>query len=87
VELVVDARANWFSTRVSGKATLLIEAENRSDGTRVSQTVSGTDSRNVAWFDPHHAEALINQVLIECYAKWRAGIKIDGRMVRSKDRS
>lgn len=84
VELGVDARTDWFFTRVSAKATLLLEAENQADGSRIRMTVGGTDARNVLWFEPKHAQTLINQVLVVSYAKWSAGIKVDGRALRLK---
>jgi hypothetical protein len=82
VDLGIDVRSDWFFTRLSAKATLVLEAENRMDGSRVRLTVRGTDSRKIFWFEPKHAQALINQVLVESYAQWSAGIKVDGRALR-----
>lgn len=84
IDLAADAKSDWLSTRVTAKATLLIEAENQVDGGRIRMTVGASDARSVSWFAPSHAQSLVNQVLTESYAKWNGSIKVEGRKIVPK---
>jgi hypothetical protein len=84
VELSVNARSAWFSTEVTAKVALLLEAENQADGSKIRMTVGSEGSDHVYWFDPKLAQTLINDVLTESYAKWVSGTKVEGRSLRLK---
>lgn len=82
VEFSVNARSAWFSTNVAAKVILILEAENRADGSKIRMTVRADDSRNVFWFTAQDAQALINETMAKSYAKWASGTKVEGRSVR-----
>jgi hypothetical protein len=82
VEFSVNARSAWFSTNVAAKVILILEAENRADGSKIRMTVRADDSRKVFWFSAHYAPALNNETLVKCYATWASGTKVEGRSVR-----
>ncbi len=84
IDLSADANPGWWSTRVTAKASLLIESENRADGARARITAGASDARSVGWFRPAHAQSLLNQVLLESFAKWKASVKVDGKSIQPK---
>jgi hypothetical protein len=86
IEMHVNAASSLLSTHVTTSVILLMEERDRRTGKRSSTRVSQADSKNVFWFEPTDAEALLRESLTKVFRQWTPGVDWSGRMVGSGPR-
>ncbi len=82
LEMNVDAKKGFFSTDLSSKAKVMVQGSNRSDGSKVRMTLTGTGSDSVFWFSTDDAQVLVNDVLSESFSKLSSSTKFDNGALR-----
>lgn len=83
-ELAVDAEGKLFRTAISVRSKTRVDAFNRSDKSTVRMTVSGENSDEFFWFEPQHAQDLLNEALTDSFSRFAAGTKAEGNLLRLK---
>ncbi len=73
IEMHVNAVSTLLSTHVTTSVTLILEERDRKTGKRLSTRLSQADSKDVLWFDPTDAEALLNESLAKVFRQWTPG--------------
>jgi len=77
VELSLDSWRGLISTAIVAKSKLAIQARNKSDGSAITYTVTGSGTYNVFWFEDKDAEDLMREVLESSFNKFVAVTKLD----------
>jgi hypothetical protein len=86
IEMHINAVSTLLWTHVTTSVTLILEERDRKTGKRSSTKLSQADSRDVLWFDPTDAEALLNESLTKVFRQWTSVSDLSGHMVRSHPR-
>jgi hypothetical protein len=84
IEMHLNAASNFLSTHVTTNVILLVEERDQSTGKRSRSSLTRADFRDVFWFDPADAEALLRHSLTEAFRQWSPGMHRDGQMVGSR---
>jgi hypothetical protein len=84
IEMHVNAASTLLSTHVITSVILLLEERDRETGKRSSTRLSQADSRDVFWFDPADAEALLKESLTQAFSRWTPGTDRNGQTVDSR---
>ncbi len=82
LEMDVDAKAGFFSTELTSKSKVAVQGNNRTDGSKVRMTLTGTGSDKVFWFSENDAQSLINDVLAESFSKLPSSTKFESGALR-----
>ncbi len=77
LELAVHAKSGVGFTKITTDTKLAFQAQNTADGSLVRLTLSGAGSDSVFWFDPEDAQALLNDVLADSFAKLVRDTKVE----------
>ncbi len=80
-ELRVEGVNNWFTTTTTCRLSLLVQGENRADGSRIEVPIDVQRESRVGWFQPTSVETLVNGVLAEGFQQLVKGIRFDGNQV------
>lgn len=80
-ELSVEGRNSWFTTSVMCRLSLLVQGENRADGSRIEVPIAAQRESHVKWFQPAGVESLVNEVLAEGIQQLTKGTRFDGNQV------
>ncbi len=83
-KLSVDATGTLGSTEIIAESKVFVEAFNKSDRSRIRMTLSGTGVDEVFWFEPEDAQEVMNNVLMDSFAKLPANIKVEQKLLRLK---
>jgi hypothetical protein len=79
--LSVDAQGAIGGTNVIAKSKVLIHAKNKTDGSRISDTVSHSGTYRVFWFEDQDAEEILSEVTEKNFDQFVASTKIEGNRV------
>jgi hypothetical protein len=79
--LSVDAQGAIGGTNVVAKSKVLIQAKNKADGSKITDTVSHSGSYRVFWFEDPDAEEILSDVVEKNFDQFVASIRIDGNRV------
>ncbi len=82
LEMDVDAKGGFAGTDLNSKAKLVVQGNNRVDGSKVRMTLTGTGSDSVFWFNQDDAQLLINDVLNESFSKLSTSTKFENGALR-----
>jgi len=84
LDLSVDAKSKFFSTEITVKTKMAIQAQNAADGSVIRMTLNGDGSQSVFWFEPEDAQSLVNDILTDSLEKLVANTKIENKLLRLK---
>jgi hypothetical protein len=82
LEVEVNAKSGVFQTALNGKSKMVIQAENKADGSKLRETVSGMGNNKVFWFDPDDAEELLNDLYDKNFDRFLTDTKLDGKILK-----
>ena len=75
------AVSKFGRTIIVAKNTMMMRVAN-SDQSTIQERVLGTGTDQVFWFEPEHAQLLLNEVLEKNIKEFIADTKIEGRTVK-----
>jgi hypothetical protein len=81
-DMEVDAKNGFFSTDLSSKVKVLVQGSNKSDGSKVKMTLTGSGTNSVFWFSPDDAQSLVNDVMVESFSKLVTSTKFENSALR-----
>ncbi|MCW5800690.1 MAG: hypothetical protein LZF60_10066 [Nitrospira sp.] len=83
LDLAVDAKRGFFMTDIEARSKLVIQANNREDGSSIVRTDAHSGSHdNVFWFDPQDGEELLAEVLEKNFERFVLNTKLEDRSLR-----
>jgi hypothetical protein len=82
--LSVQARSRFFSTKMTAKVKVVIQAANASDRSTVRLNLEGAREDAVFWFEPEEVRELVNRVLKENLDRLLADIRVQDRALLTK---
>ncbi|MGE0274575.1 MAG: hypothetical protein AB7G68_08520 [Nitrospiraceae bacterium] len=77
IEMRIDGTSGLVSTHLTAHIILLLTQENHITGQTLSVKLTGSDSRNVVWFDPEDAEAVLANSLTDAFQRWLSGTETE----------
>jgi len=83
-ELSVNARSRFFSTKMTGKVEVVIQALNASDRSTVRLNLEGAREDALFWFEPTEVQELVNHMLKENLDRLLADIRVKDRALQTK---
>jgi phosphotransferase system HPr-like phosphotransfer protein len=83
-QLSAQARSRFFSTRMTAKARIVIQAANASDRSTVRLNLDGTREDAVFWFEPREVQELVNRMLKENLDRLLADVYVKDRALLTK---
>ncbi len=83
-QLSVNARSRFFSTKMTGKVEVAIQALNASDRSTVRLNLEGAREDAVFWFEPAEVQELVNRMLKENLDRLLADIRVKDRALLTK---
>jgi len=83
-ELSVGARSRFFSTKMTGKVEVVIQALNASDRSTVRLNLEGAREDALFWFEPTEVQELVNHMLKENLDRLLADIRVKDRALQTK---
>lgn len=81
-EMEVDAKNGFFSTDLWSKVKILVQGNNKNDGSKVRMTLTGSGTDSVFWFSPDDAQGLVNDVMTESFSKLVSSTKFENGALR-----
>lgn len=84
LDLSVDAKSKFFSTEITVKTKMAIQAQNAADGSVIHMTLNGDGSQSVFWFEPEDAQSLVNDMLTDSLEELVANTKVENKLLRLK---
>jgi len=83
LDLTVDAKRGFVMTDVEARSKLVIQANNREDGSSIVRTDAHSGSQdNVFWFEPQDGEELLAEVLEKNFERFVLNTKLEDRSIR-----
>lgn len=79
--LSVDAQGAIGGTNVVAKSKVLIQAKNKADGSKITDTVSHSGTYRVFWFEDRDAEEILSDVIEKNFEQFVTSTRIDGNRV------
>ena len=83
-QLSVQARSRFFSTKMTAKVRVVIQAANASDRSTVRLNLDGVREEAVFWFEPGEVQELVNRMLKENLDRVLADIRVQDRALLTK---
>jgi len=83
-QLSVHARSRFFSTKMTARVKVLIQAANASDRSTVRLNLEGAREDAVFWFEPREIQELVNRTLKENLDRLLADIRVQDRALMMK---
>lgn len=83
-QLSVHAQSRFFSTKMTAKVKVLIQAANASDRSTVRLNLEGAREDAVFWFEPAEIQELVNRMLKENLDRLLADIRVQDRALLAK---
>lgn len=80
----VRAQSRFFSTRMTGKLKVMIQAANVSDRSTVHLNLEGGREDAVFWFEPGQVQELVNRMLKENLGRLLGDIRVQNRALLTK---
>ena len=83
LDLAVDAKRGVVLTDIEARSKLVIQANNREDGSSIVRTDAHSGSHdNVFWFEPQDGEDLLAEVLEKNFERFVVNTKLEDRSLR-----
>lgn len=83
LDLTVDAKRGVFLTDIEARSKLVIQANNREDGSSIVRTDAHSGSHdNVLWFEPQDGEELLAEVLEKNFERFVVNTKLEDHSIR-----
>jgi hypothetical protein len=82
IDVGVDATSSIGQTTLSAKNRMAVQVKNRADGSQIRETLTGTGTNQVVWFDPEDAQELLNELYNKNFEKFVADTKLDGSVLK-----
>lgn len=83
LDLTVDAKRGFLMTDLEARSKLVIQANNREDGSSIVRTDAHSGSQdNVFWFEPQDGEELLAEVLEKNFERFVLNTKLEDRSIR-----
>ena len=82
LDFSVHAKSRVGFTEVTTKTKLALQAQNVAEGSTVRMTLNGSGADDVFWFDQEDAQAIVNDVLTDSFAKLVQDTKIENKSLR-----
>jgi hypothetical protein len=82
IDVGVDATSGIGQTTLSAKNRMDVQVKNRADGSHIRETLTGTGTNQVFWFDPEDAQELLNELYNKNFEKFVADTKLDGTVLK-----
>lgn len=82
IDIGVDATSGIGQTTLSAKSRMAVQVKNRADGSQIRETLTGTGTNQVFWFDPEDAQDLLNELYNKNFEKFVADTKLDGTILK-----
>ncbi len=83
-QLSAQARSRFFSTKMTAKTRIVIQAANASDRSTVRLNLEGAREDAVFWFEPREVQELVNRLLKENLDRLLADIRVQDRALLTK---
>jgi hypothetical protein len=83
-QLSAQARSRFFSTKLTAKARIVIQAANASDRSTVRLNLDGAREDAVFWFEPREVQELVNRMLKENLDRLLADVYVKDRALLTK---
>jgi uncharacterized lipoprotein YajG len=83
-QLSAQARSRFFSTKMTVKVKVVIQAANASDRSAVRLNLEGTRENTVFWFEPGEVQELVNRTLQENLDRLLADVRVQDRALLTK---
>jgi len=83
-QLSAQARSRFFSTKMTAKAKVVIQAANASDRSTVRLNLEGAREDAVFWFEPGEVQELMNRMLKENLDRLLADVRVQDRALLTK---
>ena len=78
----VDAKSSIGQTTLHAKNRLIVQVDNRADGSQVRETLTSSGTNQVIWFEPSDAQELLNELYNKNFEKFVADTKLDGKTLK-----
>jgi len=82
IDVGVDAKSGIGQTTLNAKNRMLVQVQNHTDGSQIRETLTGTGSNQVFWFDPEDAQELLNELYSKNFEKFVADTKLEGKILK-----
>lgn len=82
IDVGVDATSGIGQTTLSAKNRMAVQVKNRADGSHIRETLTGSGTNQVFWFDPEDAQELLNELYNKNFEKFVADTKLDGTILK-----
>jgi hypothetical protein len=83
-DFTVHAKSRVFSTKMTVRLTLAVQALNAADRSTARLTVSGARTDSEMWFEPEVLAAVVDATLYDSFQKLLAGTKVEGWTLQIK---
>jgi uncharacterized lipoprotein YajG len=83
-QLSAQARSRFFSTKMTARAKVVIQAANASDRSTVRLNLEGAREDAVFWFEPGEVQELVNRMLKENLDRLLADVQVKDRALLTK---
>lgn len=84
LQLSAQARSRFFSTKMTAKVRVVIQAANASDRSTVRLNLDGAREDAVFWFEPGEVQELVNRTLKENLDRLLADVRVQDRALLTK---
>ena len=84
LQLSAQARSRFFSTKMTAKVRVVIQAANASDRSTVRLNLEGAREDAVFWFEPGEVQELVNRTLKENLDRLLADVRVQDRALLTK---
>lgn len=84
LQLSAQARSRFFSTKMTAKVRIVIQAANASDRSTVRLNLEGAREDAVFWFEPGEVQELVNRTLKENLDRLLADVRVQDRALLTK---
>jgi hypothetical protein len=78
----VDAKSSIGQTTLHAKNRLIVQVNNRADGSQVRETLTSSGNNQVFWFEPSDAQELLNELYNKNFEKFVTDTKLDGNILK-----
>jgi len=78
----VDTKSSIGQTTLNAKNRLIVQVNNRADGSQVRETLTSSGTNQVFWFEPSDAQELLNELYNKNFEKFVTDTKLDGKVLK-----
>ena len=82
IDVGVDAKSGIGQTTLNAKNRIVVQVQNRADGSQVRETLTSVGTDQVFWFSSEDAEELLNELYSKIFEKFVTDTKLDGTILK-----